>query len=386
MEKQIRSYFLFVLMLACISVSHALPKFASRTGAKCQSCHVNPTGKGMRSEFGRNYGMEDLAMPTWREATDFEEFSVGITPNIDVGMDMRTLLFFNEQKGTSSFFQMQGDLYFDIRLNKKVRLYLDKGLYNGFEAFALAKVLPYDGYVKVGKFMPAYGTRTDDHNAFIRGGPYGGGPFVAQFAPLSVAGYPTGLRFGERSEDTGLELGFAPGAFTLNVGMFNGTPGAGLTGVTATRNKAVVVRGDATVKFSSTNVTVGGSVYYAPSATDKHTYTGAFGAISFLESYTLTSEVDLVKVEDNASGKATNGMIVWNEINAVVTQGIDIKIGYEFYDPDLDITNGSFTRALVGAEIFLLSGVEFRPLYRINLEEPTDVSNNEFQAMLHLYF
>ena len=67
---------------------------------------------------------------------------------------------------------MQGDLYLNFRLNRQFLLYFDKGLYSGFQAFGLAKVLPLDGYLKVGQFIPAYGTKIDDHNTFIRGGPY----------------------------------------------------------------------------------------------------------------------------------------------------------------------------------------------------------------------
>ncbi|HLF20532.1 MAG TPA: hypothetical protein VI704_07060, partial [Bacteroidota bacterium] len=182
------------ILIICLSVflfqiSWSLPKFASRTGAKCQACHVNPSGKGMRNEFGSTYGRDDITMPTFKELTDYEEFSTALTSNISIGADVRTLAFYNMREKGSSFFEMQGDLYFDLKLNKKLRVYVDKGLYTGFEVMAVAKVLPMEGYVKVGKFMPAYGTRTDDHNAFIRGGPFGGGPF----AGLIPAGYPFGL-------------------------------------------------------------------------------------------------------------------------------------------------------------------------------------------------
>jgi hypothetical protein len=132
-----------------------------------------------------------------------------------------------------------------------------------------------------------------------------------------------------------------------------------------------------------TNVTVGGSAYQGPVAGTTHLYRGVFGAVTVAERYTLNSEVDMVQVD--RPGPNFSGLIVWNELNVVVTQGIDVKLGYEFYDPDVDIKNGSFTRAVVGAEFFILSGVELRPLYRINLEEPTDASNNEFQLMLHLF-
>jgi len=45
--------------------SLALPRFAARTGAKCQSCHVDPTGGEMRQAFGVQYGRDQLPVPEW---------------------------------------------------------------------------------------------------------------------------------------------------------------------------------------------------------------------------------------------------------------------------------------------------------------------------------
>ena len=379
---------LLIAMSLAVQSLVALPKFASRTGAKCQSCHVNPTGKGMRNEFGRTFGQDDIVLPTFKEQTDIEEYSTNLTPNLSFGGDFRTLFFYNQRadvpadNNVSSFFQMQGDLYFDIRLNKKFSIYLDKGLYSGFEVFGIAKVLPLNGYIKAGKFMPAYGTRVDDHNYFIRGGPFGGGPFAGLF-PGGFP-YPTGLLFGERSEDTGIELGVSPGIFTANVGVFNGTPGSGLSGVSGTKTKAIALRGDATFKFSGLNFNIGGSLYNAPSVDRTSTFYGAFGSVTAFERLTLNSEVDYVQLL--YAGRTKVGVIVWNELNYMVRQGIDLKLGYEYYDPDNVVANGSFSRITVGAELFLLSGVEVRPLYKINLETHSEVSNNEFQLLLHFYF
>lgn len=376
-----------MLPLLCLVVlvpqfTFSLPKFASRTGAKCQSCHVNPTGKGMRSEFGSTYGRDDITMPTFKEQTDYDEFSTNLTSNISVGADVRTLFFYNQREKGSSFFEMQGDVYFDLRLNKKLRVYLDKGLYSGFELMAIAKVLPYEGYIKIGKFMPAYGTRIDDHNAFIRGGPFGGGPY----AGLIPAGYPNGLRFGERSEDTGLELGFTPSFFSFQLGVFNGTPGAGLNGFTPAKRKAVALRGETSFRLREFNVSLGGSLYNYPDPTGTVTYYAAFGSVTILESLTFHTEVDiLTKVQPGAD---FTGTILWNEVNYMVVPGVDLKFGYEYYDPDKEIQNGSFSRITLGAEIFPLSGLEIRPLYKINLEDlpsGSNIGNDELQLMFHFF-
>ncbi len=372
------------LLAILISTSDALPRFASRMGVKCQSCHVNPTGKGMRTPFGQNYGAFDLTIPTWKDESQLREITGKISPNLSIGLDMRTLIFASPSAGTSSAFQMQGDIYLTFQLNKYVKVYADKGLYSGFEIFALAKVLPLDGYVKAGKFMPAYGTRIDDHNAFIRGGPYGGALFQQDYAPLAAQGYLSGLRFGERSEDTGLELGFTPGVLTITAGIFNGAPGSGLNGVIGTRYKAVALRADATFKTGYGNIMLGGSLYDRPAAGTRETFTGLFGAVTIAERFTLNSEVDLVSLR--IGGRDLSGRMFWNELNVLLVEGVDLKLGYEFYDPDIDLKNGSFTRIVLGTEVFLLPGVELRPLYVIHKEEPTDLDNDEFRLLLHFFF
>lgn len=375
--------FLILLSILTFQFSEALPKFATRQGAKCQSCHINPTGKGMRSTFGSTYGREELPMASYKEATDIEEYSPALNDFFTIGMDYRTLFFYEPKGNEASFFQMQGDLYFDLRLNKKFRIYFDKGLYSGFEVFGLAKVLPLEGYIKVGKFMPTYGLKIDDHNAFIRGGQYGGGEFKSVFP----SGYPNGLRFGERSEDTGVELGFSPSIFTFNVGIFNGTPNAGLSGVSGEKTKAIVLRGDFNLQTDFANAIIGGSIYKHSNTTlpGKTQFYGGFAIVSLANNLTLSGEVDVVTTYHPTLNKEVSGLMSYSEISYLVAQGVDLKLSFENYDPNSSLTNGSYSVISIGAELFPLTGVELRPIYRLNREKPEDISNDEFQMLFHFY-
>ena len=187
--------YLFIIcsgLLSIVTTSNALPKYASRTGYKCQSCHINPTGKGMRTEFGANYGRDDISLPTYKNLTDYDDFTTKLGPSLSFGADYRSMFYYETLDRTSTFFQMQGSFYVDFLLNKKFQVYADKDLFGDVEVFGLAKVLPLDGYVKIGRFVPAYGTKVDDHNYFIRGGPYNPG---VQFGGQFPAAYPAGLRF-----------------------------------------------------------------------------------------------------------------------------------------------------------------------------------------------
>ncbi len=374
-----RSLLFLLIITLTLEYLEALPKFATRQGAKCQSCHINPTGKGMRSTFGSTYGREELTMATFKEATDIEEYSPMLNDFFTVGMDYRTLFYYREQNSNSSFFQMQGDLYLDLRLNKKFRIYFDKGLYSGFEVFGLAKVLPLDGYVKIGNFIPSYGLKMDDHNLMIRSGP---------FFPVnpSISSYPTGLGFGQGSEDTGLELGFNPSVFTINIGVFNGKRG-GLAGTAGTKNKAVVIRADANIQTDFVNFNIGGSAYNQPTAggPGKTQILGGFGVFTFDNNLTVQGEYDQITTYHATQAKLVTGNILYIEANYLLWSGVDLKLGYEFYDPNLDLQDGSVTRYTIGAELFPLTGVEVRPIYRINQEAPAELKNNELHVMFHFY-
>ncbi|HLP17165.1 MAG TPA: hypothetical protein VK470_12955 [Bacteroidota bacterium] len=375
--------FLPVLGLAVLLIgSHAsaLPEFSARTGERCQSCHVNPAGRGMRTPSGASYGRDDLPVPAWKKALELDSIDTGIAPMINIGTDVRTLYFFNEIDNTGSFFQMEGNLYLDFRLNKKFRICFSKGLYQGFELFGLARVLPAQGYIKVGKFVPAYGMRIDDHNAFIRGGRYSNA-----FNRSIPNGYPMGLRFGERSEDTGIELGISPSVFTFNVGMFNGSPGGGISGTTGTKNYAFVARGEALIPSDFINITVGGSFYNQknPTIGGKTQFYGAFGSLSLGGNLTLISEVDWAITQ--VQNREVTGRMFYNELYYEITRGLNLLVGYEFYDPDINLENGVVSTINVGASFYPMSGVEMRPIYRINKEKPVEITNNELNIMLHFY-
>jgi hypothetical protein len=383
MKTSIIGFTTCIILTFSSDVSLALPKYASRTGYKCQSCHINPTGKGMRNEFGSTYGREDITLPTYKNLTDYDDMTTRLGPNLSFGGDYRSMFYAETQNHTNTFFQMQAAFYVDLRLNKKFQIYADKDFLGDAEIFGLARVLPLDGYVKIGRFIPAYGTKVDDHNYFIRGGPYNPG---AQFGGLFPAGYPTGLRFGELSEDTGLELGFSPSIFTFSAGVFDGFPGVTLP-TTGTKNKSVALRGDARFKLGGMNWDLGGSFYDSPSSSDRKTFYGVFGALTVFDDVTLTSELDYVEHQPGTP-PTTVGLMWWHELNWMVTPGVDLKVAYESYDPDKDLQNGVFSQVTVGAELFILSGVELRPLYRFNINSlPNGVkaNTNEFIAMFHFF-
>jgi len=354
--------FAVVTFIAC-DLATALPKFSSRTGWKCQACHVNASGGGMRLVGGVKYGREELPVTTWSEEFALDEFSTTLSNFVSIGADFRTLFFYLEDatEDKNAFFQMQGDVYMNFRLAKKVNIYLDKGLYSGFEIFGQANVLPANGFVKVGKFVPNYGTRIDDHRTYIR-----------EFTGFSLE---TGSPY-----YTGAEVAVSPGPATVTGGIYNSSEGRG-TGID--KNKAFLGRAEAIFEVAEeTHLGLGANILYKDVQGGKTSFLGGFGAFSY-ENFTLLGEVDLIK--NDISGVRTDGLIMYGEMDYMVFQGFDLKFIYDFYDLDIDFQTGAFARYSFGFEFFPISGVEVRPLYRINKEELTEITNNELHVLVHFY-
>ena len=348
----------------------SLPRFHSRTGAKCQSCHVNPSGGGMRQVFGVTYGRDELPVPTWSEDLALDDFSTELSGFVSVGADFRTLFFVQDApapaKSLNSFWQMQGDVYMQFKIAKKVSLYLDKGLYKGFEIFGLVNILPANGFVKIGKFVPNYGMKLDDHRTWIR--------TVTGFSPESG-----------RPELTGGEIGFSPGAFTITGGVFNSSDGAPDPYGGAGLDKGLLGRIDGIFALSEdVHLGLSANIFRRELSPGRvNTLLGGVGSISY-GNLTVLGEVDRIQNKDS-SGTRPDGVVVYIEGNYVLTPGVDLKLAYEFYDSDVDLQSGAVSRYTVGAEFFPISGIEVRPLYRINVEKPTDTKNNEFDLVFHIY-
>ncbi len=356
--------FLVVLLVLLPHTSTSLPKFASRTGLSCSSCHVNPAGGGMRNVFGSaSYGREDLPIPTWQEEYGLDGFSTKLTDFISVGADFRTIYFYQKTglSSRNSFFQMQSDLYVALQIAKKTLFYLNRGNAGRYEAFGLAEVFPWKGYVKAGWFVPNFGLRSDDHNIFTR--------------------EKTLFAFGG-GQDAGVEVGLAPGMFNFSASLSNGST----TDRDNNKFKALAGRGEARLDIAGFNLRGGGSYYNNAHAGGVTTLLGAHGAVSFNENLTVLGEFVKRREYSNSTALKTLSSIFYFEADYVLTQGVDLKVGYEFFDPNTRYQTGTESRMVVGLEFYPLPGVELRPLYVLRKEDPVDAENDQVILMMHLYF
>lgn len=363
---------LLPLALAAVlsaSPALALPRFASRTGAKCQSCHVDPSGGEMRKTFGVQYGRDQLPVPQWSKDSEMTDFSNVITNILGVGADFRTIYYnrkLSDSTHSDGLFQMQGDLYVNLHVAERVFLYLNlnKGISSGFDAYALMNVLPASGHLKIGRFIPDYGTNMDDHTAYVR-----------QYTRLSP-------EF-DVVERTGAEAAVSPGPFTVTGGVYNADEGGGIP---SSNNKAVLGRAEGMFKLAEKmTLGLGGNVFSTRTGVSgvNTTYFGGFGSFS-VGDFTLFGESDWIRT--SPAGGTTTALAAYAEADYVVTPGVDLKLAYDFYDQDINFKTGSKSRYSVGVEFFPVSGVEVRPIYRILKQQNPDTGTlGEFDLMLHLY-
>lgn len=364
----------FVLFLMLGSL-HALPRFAVRTNAKCQSCHVNPTGAGMRNFYGStSYGRGALPIKSWQEEFALDEFSTQLTDFLSYGLDFRFLYFYqkkdNPEATRSSFFPMQMDVYFNMRVSKKINVYINPaiGPYPRYEVFGNLAILPLEGYIKAGRFTPSYGLRIDDHNVYVR-----------EKTPLRNNG----------GQAAGVELGFSPGPLTLLVSAMN-------TGADRfTSPKAIIAKAEARFKLDPLSVLLGGSSFNRP--VDKINLVGGYGLIAWDGNATLMGAVEYIRgtsVElslngerggSNAAQNDLKQLAVTAEADYAVIQGVDLKLIYDFFDPDTKLKTGTATRYSAGFEFFPVSGVELRPLYRYTNDTVLKRKTNDIHVMLHFY-
>jgi hypothetical protein len=357
-----------VFIVAALS-SHgfALPRFAVRTGEKCQSCHVNPTGAEMRQTLGVQYGREQLPVPAWSKAFEIEDFSNLLTNFLGVGADFRTLFFYQQRDAqlpdsakNNAFFQMQGDIYLNFKIAKKVSMFINKGLQNGYEIFGLLNILPASGHVKIGKFVPAFGTKIDDHTTYIR-----------TYTKFSAELQP---------QLTGLEVGVSPGPATLIGGIYNAQDNYGATTLS---QKAYLGRAEGIFTLADDiHFGIGADVFRKATPNNfSTTLWGGLASFSYKD-FTIFGEADLIK---NNGRSGVDGVVSYVEADFMITQGLDLKLAYDFYDPDKDVKSGSLSRYSFGFEFFPISGVEVRPLYRIVTRDPDSVQANEFDVIVHFY-
>jgi len=364
-----KNIFFFSLLVAAIFTSTALslPRFAVRLGDKCIDCHYNPTGGIIRNEDGWNYGKNILSAISPREQ-DFA-MTPKIGDNITFGLDYRTQFLYSEEKSRTDFQQMTGSIYTNVGLAKNINLLGRYDFINQvWEAYGVAHILPNNGYIKAGSFVPNYGIRIDDHTAYTRGGDFS----------LLANGGKQGLIYSPYYTEAGVEAGL----YISNWALLTASAGQILNDEIRTLSKDPTYTGrlEFYPKIGKIGLLFGGSYAAAkiPQAAD---FYGGFIGFGY-NRFSLLGEFDFGK-NVIADGQKTNFAMA--EAAYVILMGLEAVVRYDRIDPNTDLENDELQHIIVGFEWFPYSFIEIRPQYRFIIEDPSQ-KNNSAVIQFHFWY
>lgn len=375
---KITKYVLIVIILVFTSTQvFSLPRFALRYKDKCSSCHVNPTGGEMRNENGFVFGKNVISMISPRD----KEFPISpkLSDNISFGFDYRSQFLYSQEKKRTDFQDMTGSIYLNAAVSEKIDVVARYDfIWSLWEAYATAKILPNDSYIKVGSFIPNFGIRLDDHTSYTRGGDFG---------LLFSKGTVQGLIYSPLYIETGIELG----ANFSDMVSLTASVGRSKSNSTLAVDPTWTARFELTPSIDKVNLLFGGSF----ASTKTKTFDPLNGNLSYLPTqlyggfagigvnrFSLIGEYDIAG-DYVASGTRSSAMMI--EAAYQLTIGLEAVIRYDRFDPDTGKSKDEYAHLIVGVEFFPYSFVEVRPQYRINLEYP-NVDNDAFVLQFHFWY
>ena len=366
------NYF-FLLTLIVVNFCYALPRFAVQNASSCIACHVNPTGGGLRNDYGTNVvSLEELPFERWLDKGN-EDWDGYIGDHLQIGGEFRLQGFqYNNSDTTrkTTFFPMQADIFTNLKLNNHAEIFTKIGIRGkssiNVDYWALLKNLSQNVWIKVGRALPNFGLQLDDHTSFIRGGNY---------SRSHLGSEKEGLLFGPFLH--------SPTILELGVPMYGGLQW------TSSMSTGLVYMSEEltnlTTQFNYTsnindNITYMGSISYMQE--ENFSMMGISGGIAF-NNFTWTFEVDQAEnwIENN-----TTSLAIYDEIAWKVLQGVHLIGKYDFFDPKIDWQTGSISRYTIGAELFPLNILEIKLQIRMNQIEGDNVSESDPEYLIQTHF
>ena len=332
----------FARFLRCASLATLLvgpglawaePYLAVQQGYECAMCHVNPTGGGLRNDFGAVFSQN--VMPATTLGGDTAKWSGKVGDIVRLGGNLRASgrsVDVPDQDEQHAWDLDQLRLYVGVDvLPGRLQLVIDEALAPGNaevrEAYVRYAHSPDGLYVKGGRFYLPFGWRLEDQSAFVR----------------EVSG------INMNTPDEGVELGWERGAWSAQLAISNGAANAGADSGEQFTGQAVWTRprGRLGLAASHTNTDVGdrdmGGMFAGLRT----------GPVAWL------GEVDYVR--DQGFPEGTRTMLVGlAEADWALRKGHNLKLTAEFLDPDDDVDEDEKNRWSLVYEYTPLPFVQLR--------------------------
>lgn len=345
-----------VLLGWCLAAA-AEPYMAVREGLKCATCHVNPSGGGMRTAYGDIYAQTRLPARTV-DLGNAEPWTGRVNRWFGVGGDWRGTASYTDipSRDAQSAFETQ-----ELRAYVAATLLPDRLLLYADQRFApggggnlesYARLSTQDGryYLKAGQMYLPYGLRLEDDTAFIRQVP--------------------GINF--TTPDNGVELGFEGGAWSAQLALSNGTAGASEQDQGKQASLSAI--------YMQPAWRLGGSFNFNDAEAGARRMQNVFAGLRTGPLVWL-AEADYIVDESFSDG--TRGL--WAgllETNWSWRQGQNLKLSSEYFDPDDEVDEDQQARYSL---VWELTPVQFLQS-RLGLRVYDGIPQNDLQNRRLLFW
>jgi hypothetical protein len=355
--RRMRGCLLFVLLCCSVYTARAEPYLAVQMGLKCGQCHVNPTGGGLRTTFGDIFAQ--TVMPAQHLDTGLGNWTGDLgTHYIRAGGDVRFDYQVTQAPNTPTvqeFSLEQARIYLEANvIPERLLAYVDEQVAPGGalnrEAVVMYWSQNHDWYLKAGQMYLPFGLRLQDQTAFI----------------LTA----TGINM--TTPDQGVEFGWEKGHWDAQLAISNGTAGGSVKGNGKQYSTQLIY------VESAWRVGIAANDNFQPAGA-KASY-GIFGGlrtgpISWLAQVEITDDQSIA----NNYGRQLATLL---EGDWLIARGNNLKITYEFLNPNRTVENAEQIRWSLVYELTPIQFVQLRAGFRWNDGIPQD--NSEHQRLYFL--
>lgn len=330
---------------------------------QCSACHSHPAGGGKRNAYGNIFAQTEL--PAQRMGVSSADLWTGeVTKWLSVGADLRTGFRFVDTPNTeetSEFSINRSTIYLEASLApNRLSLYLDQQVAPGAslnrEAYVKLKGNGGKFHFIAGQFFLTYGLRLQDDSAFIR--------------------QVTGVNFS--NPDRGVQFGYESGAWSSQLSVTNGSGGG--TETDTGKQLSLITNyvrpfWRAGASFNTNNSDAG----------DRQMQNVFFGLKT--GPVVWLAEADLIS-DDLADGNNQDSVTGLVEANWLFQKGHNVKLSYDFFDPDDDVSENQQERYSLIWEYSPLQFLQGRIGTRLydGIPQVNSQNRNEFFAELHGFF
>lgn len=299
-----------VALLVVSGPAVAEPYLAIQNGMQCSACHSHPAGGGKRNAYGNAFAQTEL--PSTRIG-DGDIWTGEVTKWLAVGGNLRgdfSLVDTPNRKNTSEFQVRRGTIYAEAMLIPgRLSVYVDQQFApdasQNREAYVRVNARNGKFFFAAGQFYLPYGLRLQDDTAFVR--------------------LATAINF--TNPDRGLQVGYEVGSWSTIASITNGSGGGR------------EIDSGKQVSFVSSYMHEGWRAGVSANFNDADAGDREmFGIFAGLRTGAIAWLAEIDQISDDVSPGITQDAIAGLlEANWQIRKGHNLKLTYEYLDPDNDL-------------------------------------------------